>query len=249
MAGTNAEKAVLLDEGLAEAHASLGSYLASQWRFSASEREFRRAIELRPSYSPAYHWFALMLGQTGRSEESLQMELRALDIDPLSMTSGLGAAVASYMMGKYTEADSRLKELAKAYPDYVGIPFWHASVYAALENKDDAIREAERAIAVARSPTTLLNLAGTLSYFGSRDEASKALEEARKSGYIGPGYLGYIEVYLGRTEEGYAHIEEGVKTKDTGVILGRFDPINLRFMKGPRWEEIVKTIDRAIKSG
>src|SRR5205823_575551 len=52
-----AHKAVELDDTLAEAHTSLARALASDLQLSAAISEFKRAIELNPSYATAHQWF------------------------------------------------------------------------------------------------------------------------------------------------------------------------------------------------
>jgi len=55
-------RALALDPLSAEAHASLGHIHFQYDRdWSASEREFLRAIELNPNYANAHHWYALSL--------------------------------------------------------------------------------------------------------------------------------------------------------------------------------------------
>lgn len=242
----NARRAIELDESLAEGHASLGSVLASTWKFRAAESEFKRAIELRPSYSPAYHWFALMLNQLGRPEEAFQRELDALDIDPYSMTSGLGACVALYIMGRYSEALTRLTKLAQEFPEYVGIAFWKSTVHLVMEEFDDAVRDAERAVELSHSPSSLLNLAGTLAYVGRREDALKAYDQAKQEGFASPAFVGMVELMLGMNDEGFGHLEEAVRLEDTSLLTGRHDPINKKYLTGPRWKAIDEEITRLI---
>ena len=80
-----ASKAIALDDGLAEAHASLGSsFLNNNWDFASAEREYKKAIELRPNYPAAYHWYGILLTFMGRFEDALAMVKRASDLDPYS---------------------------------------------------------------------------------------------------------------------------------------------------------------------
>src|SRR5207245_10774904 len=54
-----ASKAIQIDGTLAEAHTSLATLKAIyDWERSGAEQEFRRAIELNPSYATAHHWYA-----------------------------------------------------------------------------------------------------------------------------------------------------------------------------------------------
>src|SRR5262249_55524485 len=53
-----AEKAVELDDTLAEAHASLGYVLFVDFENAQAVKEFERAISLNPNYATAHHWYA-----------------------------------------------------------------------------------------------------------------------------------------------------------------------------------------------
>ena len=56
-----AVKALEIDDKLAEAHASLADALAQyDWDWLSAEKEFRRAIELKPTYATAHHWYAFV---------------------------------------------------------------------------------------------------------------------------------------------------------------------------------------------
>src|SRR5438132_5042315 len=50
-------RALAIDDSLAEAHNALGFYLSNyEWDRDGSEKEYRRAIELKPNYATAHHW-------------------------------------------------------------------------------------------------------------------------------------------------------------------------------------------------
>jgi serine/threonine-protein kinase len=63
-------KAAELDDSLAEAHASLGMVRERDYDWHGAEREYRRAIGLRPGYATAHHWYYLLLVYTGRLAEA-----------------------------------------------------------------------------------------------------------------------------------------------------------------------------------
>src|ERR1700686_4536874 len=53
-----AMKALEIDATLAETHASLAHLKSSyEWDWVGAEREFKRAIELNPTYATAHHWY------------------------------------------------------------------------------------------------------------------------------------------------------------------------------------------------
>src|SRR5262249_13788851 len=57
-----AQRALSLDDNLAEAHHAMGFVLVTtDFDYAAAEREYRRAIELDPNYTVAHHNLGLML--------------------------------------------------------------------------------------------------------------------------------------------------------------------------------------------
>src|SRR5207245_10787681 len=75
-----AEKAVELDDSLAEAHASLGLVYHSYFRGAESAREFDRSIQLDPNYATAHHWYGrLTLVMQGNLDHDLVEVKRVLD--------------------------------------------------------------------------------------------------------------------------------------------------------------------------
>jgi tetratricopeptide (TPR) repeat protein len=82
---TTATRALELDEGLAEAHTSLGWVKRlHDWDWTGSEREFKRALELNPNDVNAHQWYALLLATLGRLDEALSEIEQARDLAPLS---------------------------------------------------------------------------------------------------------------------------------------------------------------------
>jgi hypothetical protein len=63
-----ADRALQLDDSLAEAHASSALAYQFMWQWPESEQEYRRAISANDNYATAHHWFGtyfLVEGATG----------------------------------------------------------------------------------------------------------------------------------------------------------------------------------------
>lgn len=81
----NALKALEIDDSLAESHTSLAwIYRMQDWNWEASERHFKRAIEINPNYLNSRQWYAMLLTTVGRFDEALVQIEKAREIDPLS---------------------------------------------------------------------------------------------------------------------------------------------------------------------
>lgn len=81
-----AEKALQLDDLLADGHALLGEVKVNyDHDWAGGEKEFRRAIELNPNYPTAHHWYAAYLASMERPQEAEAEIDKASMLDPLSL--------------------------------------------------------------------------------------------------------------------------------------------------------------------
>jgi TolB-like protein/Tfp pilus assembly protein PilF len=103
-AAVAAEKAVSLDDTLAEAHASLGWANKNRFQWQAAERSFKRAIELKPGYATARQWYSVFLTQHGRFSEAIAEIKMAMSLDPLSVAPRLQFASLLTMARRFDDA-------------------------------------------------------------------------------------------------------------------------------------------------
>ena len=84
-AQTAAERALSLDETLAEPHVVLARvFFSYAWDWPSADREYRRSIQLDPSSGDARGDFGLYLSAMGRTEEAGTQIAEAKRLDPLS---------------------------------------------------------------------------------------------------------------------------------------------------------------------
>ncbi len=234
-----AEKAVALDPGLAEAHASLGLiYLESDHDPVLAEREMRRAVELNPNYATAYHWLGLVLDYLGRDEEARAAMERALELDPLAHITHIAYADMLLETGDAERAKALLLRARDLEPDYPGVASDLAQAEMILWNwcgAEDAID-----IGLHRNPnnTLALGMRMNLSLFmGDVEAARAALEKAERvepeSSHVW-SQRGLFEYRDGRATEALswfqraaeAHPEDPISVIRMGmccIALGRLD--------------------------
>ena len=105
----SALEALMIDRELSAAHAVLGWVAFSfDWEWPASEKRFRRAIEIDPGNGWARSGLALLLAATGRFEEALAEAERARELDPLSVWPNVDLCRILYYARRYDEALRRL---------------------------------------------------------------------------------------------------------------------------------------------
>jgi serine/threonine-protein kinase len=172
-AKTAAQKALALDENLAEAHASLGQILQYyDYDFPAAEKEYRRAIELNPNYASAHQWFAEQLSSLGRIDEALREIRRALELDPFSPIMNRVYADIYVDGRRYDEAIEQYKKAIEIDPNFPITRYFYGRSYEAKGMYDQALEQYEAFAKIGR--------------YGL-DDIARSREAYRKSGW--KGYL------------------------------------------------------------
>jgi eukaryotic-like serine/threonine-protein kinase len=113
-----AQKALELDDRLAEAHAALATIRFYNLEWEGVESEFQRAIALNPGYAPALHWYALSLAAQGRKEESLTEIKLAREIDPRSLIINANVGWCYYLAGDPERAIEEEKTTLRLDPSF-----------------------------------------------------------------------------------------------------------------------------------
>jgi serine/threonine protein kinase/TolB-like protein len=110
-------RALELDETLPEAHASLAMIKAQyDWDGPGAEKDFRRAIELNPSYAIAHQWYGILLHEHVRFDQALAEFNRAQELDPLTLFVGVTAAWPLHSRGQYDRAAKQIERVLEMYP-------------------------------------------------------------------------------------------------------------------------------------
>ena len=175
-----AKTAVELDDSSAEAHNSL-AFVTFYWNWdvAGAEREFRRALELNPTYVVAHHWYATFLMTIGRLPEALEQIDQAQRLDPASTSILADKALILSHQGHTDQATTLLKRLEVAQPTFFSTHQYLSDIY--LANRDYA-----NYLEQARKSAEL-----------SRDESQLAILHAAEQGFKSDGRHGMLENILG----------------------------------------------------
>lgn len=122
-----AERALAIDDTLAEAHSSLAVVLFFyDWNWSGAEREFKRAIQLNPGYAMAHLWYSDYLESMGRFDEAIAEANRAQELDPLSLLANWNVARRSRTPDR---AIAQLRRVLEMDPNYAQAHFSLGQLY------------------------------------------------------------------------------------------------------------------------
>jgi TolB-like protein len=242
-----AEKALALDDSLAEAHASMGLVHYCYFNGMESAKEFERAIELNPNYATAHHWYGrLTLVMLGQLDRAMAETKRAYELDPVSSIIHSDLGGVNVAARRYDEAIRQLRGTVEIDPDF----FWaYRWLGMALELKGDtqaAIAEYKKAFELNDDPAGLAFIAHAEAAMGHQDEARKLLiqlVDAAKSRYVQPYAFALTYLALGDKDQTLNWLEQGVR--DRGATFLQFIKTDAFFdpLRGdPRFEAIVQKV-------
>ncbi len=122
--GKAAAKAALqLDPDLSEAHTALAAALwLDNWEWENAEAEFKRSLELSPTYPTANHWYAEYIMTMGRHDEAMARMKKGQELDPLSLIISVAVGWALYHARRYDEAIEQLRRSVDIGPQLSGHP-------------------------------------------------------------------------------------------------------------------------------
>jgi serine/threonine protein kinase/tetratricopeptide (TPR) repeat protein len=241
-----AQRAVELDDQLAEAHVSL-AFVTFYYDhdLARAEQEFRRALSLNPNYPTAHHWFALVLAAAGRHDEALAEVTRARDLDPRSAIISAAIANIQFYARRYDEAIAETRHSLELDPGIVGIYSIQRWAYERKGMKDEALAAFERERAFAGdTPTTRLKHAHVLAAVGRADEARSVLGELlkrREHEWVTPHEIGVVYALLGDRDEAFAWLQRAAREHAIGVAFVKVDPQLDPLRDDPRFAELLRS--------
>ena len=142
-AKVTASRALELQPGLAEAHATLGLITQNlDWDWKEVERQYRESIRLAPNYSTAHHWYAEFLSIQGRFDESRREFARAREIDPISPIIQVDEAQLYFFQRDYGRNLALLEKASREDPSFALARERMAFTHLIQGREEDAWREA-----------------------------------------------------------------------------------------------------------
>jgi tetratricopeptide (TPR) repeat protein len=242
-----AQKAVELDDTLAEAHTSLAYVFYVDFENAQSMKEFERAILLNPNYAMAHHWYGgNLLNALGRFDQAIAEAKRALELDPVSpiISTTLGAVYR--MARRYDEAIAQLRDAVEMHPEF----YWaHRFLGLALELKGatgEAIAEYRKAFELNDDPVVLALLAHAEVSIGKQNAARQILAqltEEAKARYVPAYAFAVIHLALGEKDQALDWLEKAARDHAGPYIyLIKVDPYLDPLRGDPRFEALVSAI-------
>ena len=227
-----AQRALELDETLAEAHAALAYAEFFDWDWTSAEREFKRAIELNPNNALSHRRYGAFLQARARFSEAIAEGKRAQDLDPLSPDVLDQLAYVYTLTRRYDDAIAQYQKILDLNPN---LPVMRASLAVAYVMKglsQQALAEYDKigaeAKVLARENQVVLSMGAWIyAVSGRQAEALKVaqgLEHLSTHAYIDFYGLAMMQAGLGNRDESLHWLERAYEQHSPGMVFLAVDP-------------------------
>jgi serine/threonine-protein kinase len=242
-----AQRALELDDSLAEAHASLGLVkLLHDWEWDEAERRFRRALALKPGLAIAHHWFSEYWMARGNTEEALAELQRAEDLDPLSVILPTDRCRALYFARRYPEALASCRRALDADPAFVPGLITQGMVLEGTGRDAEALaafREVVRLSGDGPQQRTLVARATALA--GDAPAARRmlaAIEAESRGRYLSPYSLALVHAALGDRDAAFRELDRAVDERSSWMTYLAVNPRLDSLRDDPRFARILDRV-------
>jgi Flp pilus assembly protein TadD len=239
-----ADRALQIDDSLAEAHASSAVIYRKLWRWAEAEKEYKRAISLNPNYPTVHQWFAVYFYIRGQLDDAMREIKRAQELDPLSPVISNNLSIVYLLKNDPSSAIEQGNRIIELDPGYPGAREQIGWAYLKQRRYEEATAEFQRAVELSRRASTYLSSLGyCYGVTGRRAEAVailKELEEKYAQHKAIAKDLAGVYAGLGDKDQAFAWLETGFEQRsgDLTNITWHFCFEDLR--SDPRYADLVR---------
>jgi tetratricopeptide (TPR) repeat protein len=216
------------------------------WQWEKARTEFKRSLELSPTYPTANHWYAEYVMTMGRHEEALARMKNGQELDPLSLIINVAVGWNLYCARRYDEGIEQLRRTVELEPNY---PVTHWILGLSLRKTGSyelAVTEGEKAVKLSGgSPLMCAALAHTLGAAGRTTEAVQLLDNLTELGrqkYVAPYFFAGVYIGLGENERAIEYLDKSYEEHSHWLIYLHIDPSMDCLRQDPRFQDLLRRV-------
>lgn len=221
-----AQKAVALDDRLADAHARLGNiFLRREWNFIEAERELQRSVVLDPGSSPITRWYSEAARLREKYADARTELENGLMANPSSEIIETELGMLDFQLDRVADAEEHMRRSLAGHPSYrpahllAGLLHERAGRFAEAENE---LRSCSNESEFGR-----LCLAGLGHAYGAERKTREAIQVVRQLEAVNARSMSLVAlVHLGIADRDRAleALEQAYKERDKFLPLVKIDP-------------------------
>src|SRR5881227_1775021 len=240
------EKALALDDSLAEAHASFGLLDTLELHLQQALVGYQRAIDLKPNYATAHHWLALGYATLGQFDPGIAEAKRAIELDPLSLIINADCSWIYFNGRRFDEAEAQARNTLEMDPRFYVAHFYLGEALQFQGKLTDGIAEFQKSVELNNDPFSLAMLGQAYARNRQKEEARKILtqlSEEAKSHYVAPYALALVQIPLGDKDRAIEELEQAYAKGETNYLFViKTDPLLDDLRGQPRFDTLVQKI-------
>ena len=245
------QKALQLDDTLAEAHVSLGYIKKRDWDWLGAEKEFKRALELDPRSDKANGMYSTYLRDIGKPDEALSYAKRAYQLDKPSPNSILDLGDAYQNAGQNDQAIGLYQTAIEMDPNFAPGYANLGDAYLERGMYKEAIGMLQKAKALENLPERqgrFAWLAFAYAVSGNRGEAQKMLSELKEiakqpNRYIPPYNFALIYAGLGDKDQAFACLEKAYEEHSQNLAQLKSQWMLDSLRSDPRFTDLLRRVN------
>lgn len=229
------ERALALDDSLAQAHAQLGwSRMAYDYDWAGAEADLSKALALEPQNADVLNLASALASAQGRLTEANEIARQMHEIDPLSPLLYLNYAITLHWEGRHDEALAAARGVLELDPQFHGAHWMVGRVYLAQEKPDQALQEI---LQETSEQVRLYGLVMAYHALGRKAESDAALATYTEK-FQGLGtYKGDIASFhaiRGEPDEAFEWLDRAYAKREP-LCWVKVDPDFASLRSDPRW--------------
>lgn len=245
-----AEKALALDDSLAEAHLAMSMFQMMDGQVEEAMLSLRRALELNPNLAVAHQRLAWTFSDMGRLEEAVTEMKRAQELDPLSPTNNAALSLLLIFSRRPSEALTYCRKAGELDPSRYGVQLNLGLAYLYNGMNEESLEHFRRAgeLNPDGKGEWLPAIAYVEAAAGRPEEAQKLLPEMERIALEGRGDpYGVATVYgaLGDNDRAFEWLDKALATTRVQTRMLRYDPQLEPLRRDPRYPKLMMRYGRS----
>jgi len=236
------ERALALNPNLAEAHAQMGRIKQqADFDWAGADASIQRAIALEPGNSEFLRFAAHSAADLGRFDEALQLDRRAVDLDPLNADSWESLGETESSMGQLDQAAADVKKgLALSLDAWPG-PILLSQIYVMQGRPQDALAEIEL---VRSDPMRAFLYPIAYHVLGRKKESDAALSELVTKYHASGAYqIALVYAFRNQPDEAFEWLDRAYAQRDSGLSGTKVEPLLKNLHSDPRYAAFLKKLN------
>ena len=236
------ERALALNQNLAEAHIQMGRIKQQvDFDWAGADASFQRAVALDPGNPESVRVASFSAAMLGRFDEALQLNRRAVDLDPLNAHNWESLAETEYYMGQLDRAAADCKKGLELNPEVFSGPWNLSQIYIMQGRPQDALPEIE----LVRDGFIRTALYAIAYYaLGRKKESGSALSELIAKYHAGGAYqIAEVYAFRNQSDKAFEWLDRAYTQHDGGLAYTKVDPVLKNLHGDPRYAAFLKKLN------